>query len=60
MNRVFIVGNITSDIYFDRFLIKEEKRSFLRLILMTRKPRNVYGMRIVLWDKKAELYCPYL
>jgi single-stranded DNA-binding protein len=60
MNRIFIVGNITSDIYFDRFLMKGEKRSFLRLILMAAKPRSVYGMRIVLWDKKAELYYPYL
>ncbi len=60
MNRVFIVGNITGDIYFDRFLIKGEQRSFLRLILMAERPRAVYGMRVVLWDQKAELYFPYL
>lgn len=60
MNRVFVVGNITGDIYFDRFLIKGEKRSFLRLILMAERPRSVRGMRIVLWDEKAELYFPYL
>ncbi len=60
MNRVFVVGNITGDIYFDRFLIKGEKRSFLRLILMAERPRAVRGMRIVLWDQKAELYFPYL
>lgn len=60
MNRVFVVGNITGDIYFDRFMIKGEKRSFLRLILMAERPRSVRGMRIVLWDQKAELYFPYL
>jgi single-stranded DNA-binding protein len=60
MNRVFVVGNITGDIYFDRFLIRGEKRSFLRLILMAERPRSVRGMRIVLWDEKAELYFPYL
>jgi single-stranded DNA-binding protein len=60
MNRVFVVGNITSDIYFDRFLMHGEKRSYLRLILMAEKPRSVRGMRIVIWDKKAELYFPYL
>jgi single-stranded DNA-binding protein len=60
MNRVFIVGNITSDIYFDRLLIHGEKRSYLRLILMAEKPRSISGMRIVLWDQKAELYFPYL
>jgi len=60
MNRVFVVGNITSDIYFDRFLMKGEKRSYLRLILMAERPRSVRGMRIVIWDKKAELYFPYL
>jgi single-stranded DNA-binding protein len=49
-----VVGNITSDIYFERFLMKGEKRSYLRLILMARWPRSV------LWDKKAELYFPYL
>jgi single-stranded DNA-binding protein len=60
VNRVFVVGNITSDIYFDRFLIQNEQRSYLRLILMAEKPRSVRGMRIVIWDKKAELYFPYL
>jgi single-stranded DNA-binding protein len=60
MNRVFVVGNITSDIYFDRLLIKGEKRSYLRLVLMAERPRSVRGMRIVIWDKKAELYFPYL
>ncbi len=60
MNRVFVVGNITSDIYFDRFLMKGENRSYLRLILMAERPRSVGGMRIVIWDKKTELYFPYL
>ena len=63
MNRVFVVGNITGDIYFDRFLIKNEKRTFLRLILMAERPRPLRGMRgwrLVLWDQKAELYFPYL
>jgi single-stranded DNA-binding protein len=60
MNRVFLVGNITGDIYFDHFLIKEKRRPFLRLILMSNQPRLVKGLRINLWDEKAELYFPYL
>ena len=60
MNRVFVVGNITGDIYFDRFLMKGKQRSFLRLILMAERPRSLRGIRVVLWDEKAELYYPYL
>ncbi|MBM3125281.1 MAG: single-stranded DNA-binding protein [Chloroflexi bacterium] len=60
MNRVFLVGNLTGDIYFDRLLIKGTERSFLRVILMASRPRVISGMRIVLWDEKAELYFPYL
>jgi single-stranded DNA-binding protein len=60
MNRVFLVGNITGDIYYDRHLIKGQERSYLRLILMTSRPRLLQGMRIVLWDQKADLYCSYL
>ena len=60
MNRIFIVGNITGDIYYDRLLIKREKRPFLRLILMSSRPRYVGGMRVVLWDEMAELFFPYL
>jgi single-stranded DNA-binding protein len=60
MNRVFLVGNITGDIYFDRLLIKGTERPFLRLILMASRPRVVSGMRIVPWDEKAELYYPYM
>jgi single-stranded DNA-binding protein len=60
MNRVFLVGNITGDIYFDRLLIKGVERPFLRLILMASRPRVVSGMRITLWDEKAELFFPYL
>ena len=60
MNRVFVVGNITGDIYFDRFLMKGEQRSFLRLILMADRPRSLRGIRVVLWGEKAELYYPYL
>ena len=48
MNRVFLVGNITADIYFDRFLIQGKKRSFLRLILMAERPRTVRNLRVVL------------
>ena len=60
MNRVFVVGNITGNIYFDRFLMKSERRSFLRLLLMAHRPRPLRGLRVVLWDEKAELYYPYL
>ena len=60
MNRIFIVGNITGDIYYDRLRIKGAERPFLRLILMASRPRYVGGMRIVLWDEKADLFFPYL
>jgi hypothetical protein len=46
MNRVFLVGNITGDIYFDHLLIKGNRRPFLRLILMSSRPRLVKGLRI--------------
>ena len=60
MNHIFLVGNLTGDIYFDKLLIKGVERPFLRVILMASRPRVVSGMRIVLWDEKAELYFPYL
>jgi len=60
MNRIFLVGNITGDIYFDTLLIKGARRPFLRLILMSNRPRLVKGLRINLWDDQAELYFPYL
>jgi single-stranded DNA-binding protein len=60
MNHIFIVGNITGDIYFDRLLIKGIERPFLRVILMASQPHVVAGLRIVLWDEKAQLYFPYL
>lgn len=60
MNRLFLVGNITGDIYFDRLLIKGSERPFLRIILMSSRPRVIGGMRVVLWDQQAELFHPYL
>lgn len=60
MNRIFLVGNITGDIYFDTLLIKGARRPFLRLILMANRPKLVKGLRINLWDDQAELYFPYL
>jgi len=60
MNLIFLVGNITGDIYYDRLRIKGAERPFLRLILMSSRPRFVGGMRVVLWDEKAELFFPYL
>jgi single-stranded DNA-binding protein len=60
MNLIFVVGNITSDIYFDHLLISGKQRPFLRLVLMSSRPRPLRGMRIVLWDEKAELFFPYL
>jgi len=60
MNRIFLVGNITGDIYYDRLRIKGTERPFLRLILMSSRPRFVGGMRVVLWDEMAELFFPYL
>ena len=60
MNRLFLVGNITGDIYYDRLLIKGAERPFLRVILMSSRPRVIGGMRVVLWDEQAELFFPYL
>jgi len=60
MNRIFLVGNITGDIYYDRLQIKGHERPFLRLILMSSRPRMVGGIRVVVWDEKAELFFPYL
>jgi single-stranded DNA-binding protein len=60
LNRIFLVGNITGDIYYDRLRIKGAERPFLRLILMSSRPRYIGGMRVVLWDEKAELFFPYL
>jgi hypothetical protein len=57
---MFVVGNITSDIYFDRFLMKGEKCSYFHLIHLAEKPRNVRGMSVIIWDKKNELYFPYV
>jgi len=60
MNRVFLVGNLTSDIYYDHIRFGERVRPFLRLILMSHRPKLVKGLRVNLWDEKAELYYPYL
>ncbi|MGD0856367.1 MAG: single-stranded DNA-binding protein, partial [Dehalococcoidia bacterium] len=60
MNHVFLVGNISSDIYFDHLHIKETMRPFLRLFLFCHQPREVKGLRVNLWDEKADLYYPYL
>lgn len=56
MNRIFLTGNITSDIWFDVL----NGRPFLRLILMAGKPREVKGLRVILWDDKAKMFYPYL
>jgi len=60
MNRVFVVGNITGDIYYDRLLLHGQETPYLRLVLMTSRPRPLRGMRVVLQGEKAELYFPYL
>ena len=60
MNLVFLIGNISSDIYFDHLHIKETMRPFLRLFLFCHQPREVKGLRVNLWDEKADLYYPYL
>jgi single-stranded DNA-binding protein len=56
MNRVFLVGNITADIHFDVL----GGRQFLRLFLMSGKPRVLRGLRVVLWDERAKSFYPYL
>ena len=60
MNRIFLVGNLTGDIYFDHLLLKGEETPYLRLVLMADRPRPLRGMRVVLRGSKAEMYYPYL
>ena len=55
MNRIFGVGNIPSFIYFDCFLMQDEKRSYLRLILIAERHRIVRNMRIVVRNDNAEV-----
>lgn len=57
LNWAILQGHITSDIYFDTFLIKGKKCPFLRLILFA---EGVQGMRVVLWGQAARLYYGYL
>ncbi|MGD0613278.1 MAG: single-stranded DNA-binding protein [Anaerolineales bacterium] len=53
MNRVFLVGNITGDIYFDVL----NGRPFLRLILTADKPWVTQGLRIMLNNDHDKAFC---
>jgi single-stranded DNA-binding protein len=56
MNRVFIVGNITGNIFFEVV----NNKPYLRLLLMAGKPRRITGLRIVLTGDNARKFFPYL
>lgn len=60
MNRVILLGNLSSDIYYDRLRIAGKERYLLRLLLYTDRPLRLRGLRVVLWDDLARLYFPYL
>jgi single-stranded DNA-binding protein len=60
MNRVFIVGNITGNIHFNTVNRDGRSRPFLRILLMSSRPRIVKGLRIIMWDEMADMYFPYL
>lgn len=56
MNRIFIVGNITGNIYFEVV----NNKPYLRLLLMAGKPRRITGLRIILTGDNARRFFPYL
>ncbi len=60
MNQFFVVGNITGDIYYDTLLIKGNRVPYLRMVLMSDRPRVVRGLRLVVQGEMATLYRPYL
>jgi single-stranded DNA-binding protein len=60
MNRIFIVGNITGNIHFNTVTRDGHERPFLRILLMSSRPRIVKGLRVIMWDDMATMYFPYL
>lgn len=60
MNRVFIVGNMTGNIHFNTVTRDGHTRPFLRILLMSDRPRLVKGLRVIMWDDMATMYFPYL
>jgi single-stranded DNA-binding protein len=60
MNRIFIVGNITGNIHFNTVNRDGRERPFLRILLMSSRPRIVKGLRVIMWDDMATMYFPYL
>ncbi len=60
MNRIFIVGNITGNIHFNVVTRDGRERPFLRILLMSSRPRIVKGLRVIMWDDMATMYFPYL
>jgi hypothetical protein len=63
-NHVFVVGDITGDIYFDVFEQGGGTVQFLRLYMFvkpTEASRSLEGIRIVAYGSLAELVCdrPY-
>jgi single-stranded DNA-binding protein len=62
-NHVFVVGNITSDMYYDTFQLDGKDVPFLRMHLMvngTDGAGPLSGLRIVVYDTLAELTYGYI
>ncbi|MGA2110585.1 MAG: single-stranded DNA-binding protein [Anaerolineales bacterium] len=62
-NLVFVVGDITSDMYYDTFQLDGKAVPFLRMHLMvdgTDGASSVFGLRIVVYGTLAELTYGYV
>ena len=62
-NHVFVVGNITSDMYYDTFQLDGKDVPFLRMHLMVDGADGVNslsGLRVVIYDTLAELTYGYV
>jgi single-stranded DNA-binding protein len=62
-NHVFVVGNITSDMYYDTFQLDGKNVPFLRMHLMvdgTDGASAVSGLRVVVYGTLAELTYGYV
>jgi len=62
-NHVFVIGDITGDIYFDIFELSQKSLPFLRLMLMvpgTEGYKTVKGLRVVAYSTLAELSYGYV
>lgn len=62
-NHVFVVGDITSDIYYDHIYLDGKRIAYLRLLMMITPVEGisgVTGLRIVIYGPQAELTYGYV